>query len=199
VSWKRSCPRLASRLCHFRCCEVIHCRSRVQGRGSESPQANRGRSSAGRAPALQAGGRRFESARLHNRRSCAIFRSRTLREGCGTPYGHPLTGRRRTGWSSQIASQIASWTLAASSASRSRSRSRSGRGTCRTGPSRPTLEAVALFTGFVRSAGMPTEVSSITREHVEAFLASELERVSGPSSRVHRALPVRVRGRGASA
>jgi molybdopterin synthase catalytic subunit len=61
------------------------------------------------------------------------------------------------------------------------------------------LEAVALFTGFVRSAGMPTEVSSITREHVEAFLASELERVSGPSSRVHRALPVRVRGRGASA
>jgi site-specific recombinase XerD len=43
------------------------------------------------------------------------------------------------------------------------------------------LEAVRLFTGFLRSAGMPNEVSNITREHVEAFLASELERVS-PSS-----------------
>jgi site-specific recombinase XerD len=43
------------------------------------------------------------------------------------------------------------------------------------------LEAVRLFTGFLRSAGMPNEVSSITREHVEAFLASELELVS-PSS-----------------
>jgi site-specific recombinase XerD len=43
------------------------------------------------------------------------------------------------------------------------------------------LEAVRLFTEFLRSAGMPNEVSNITREHVEAFLASELERVS-PSS-----------------
>ena len=32
------------------------------------------------------------------------------------------------------------------------------------------LEALRLFTGYLHNAGMPTEVSSITREHVEAVL-----------------------------
>ncbi|MGH9280691.1 MAG: tyrosine-type recombinase/integrase [Acidimicrobiales bacterium] len=36
------------------------------------------------------------------------------------------------------------------------------------------LEAVALFEAFVVDRGMPTTVSAITREHVEAFIATQL-------------------------
>jgi hypothetical protein len=42
---------------------------------------------------LQAGGRRFESARLYNRRSCTILRSRTLADSSSTPQGSPLHAR----------------------------------------------------------------------------------------------------------
>jgi hypothetical protein len=41
------------------------------GSGESVWSESRGRSSAGRAPALQAGGRRFESARLHQLVSCS--------------------------------------------------------------------------------------------------------------------------------
>jgi hypothetical protein len=49
------------------------------------PASSRGRSSAGRAPALQAGGRRFESARLHHRKSVVLRFSADRRSGMWLP------------------------------------------------------------------------------------------------------------------
>jgi site-specific recombinase XerD len=43
------------------------------------------------------------------------------------------------------------------------------------------LEAVDLLARYLDEAGMPTQVAAITREHLEAFLAHELERVSPTS------------------
>jgi len=52
-----------------------------------------------------------------------------------------------------------------------------------------SLEAIRLFTAFLEAAGMPMEVSAMTREHVEAFLLHELERVSASSVHIrYRAL-----------
>jgi site-specific recombinase XerD len=54
---------------------------------------------------------------------------------------------------------------------------------------RTYLEAVNLLAAFLEEAGMPTQVSSIAREHLEAFLAQELERVSATSVHIrYRAL-----------
>jgi site-specific recombinase XerD len=47
--------------------------------------------------------------------------------------------------------------------------------------SRTYLDAVGLFAGFLERSGMPTRLDAITREHVEAFIAAELERVSPTS------------------
>ena len=43
------------------------------------------------------------------------------------------------------------------------------------------LDSVGLFAGYLERSGMSTRLDAITREHVEAFIAAELERVS-PSS-----------------
>ena len=43
------------------------------------------------------------------------------------------------------------------------------------------LEAVELLARYLDDAGMPSQVAAITREHLEAFLAHELERVSPTS------------------
>ena len=43
------------------------------------------------------------------------------------------------------------------------------------------LEAVELLARYLDEAGMPTQVSALTREHLEAFLARELKRVSPTS------------------
>ncbi len=43
------------------------------------------------------------------------------------------------------------------------------------------LDAVELFAAFLERSGMPTRVDAITREHVEAFVAAELKRVSPTS------------------
>jgi site-specific recombinase XerD len=43
------------------------------------------------------------------------------------------------------------------------------------------LDAVGLFAAFLERSGMPTRLDAITREHVEAFIAAELERVSPTS------------------
>ena len=40
----------------------------------------------------------------------------------------------------------------------------------------------ALFAAFLVRTGMPTTVTSIKREHVEAFIAAELERTSASSA-----------------
>jgi site-specific recombinase XerD len=54
---------------------------------------------------------------------------------------------------------------------------------------RTYLEAVGLFARFLAEAGMPSAVEAIHREHVEAFLAAELERVSPTSVSIrYRAL-----------
>lgn len=51
------------------------------------------------------------------------------------------------------------------------------------------LEAVGLLVGYLEAAGMPTLISSITREHLDAFFAAELERVSATSVHIrYRAL-----------
>lgn len=51
------------------------------------------------------------------------------------------------------------------------------------------LDAVGLLARYLDEAGMPTRVDAITREHVEAFLARELERVSPTSTHIrYRAL-----------
>jgi site-specific recombinase XerD len=51
------------------------------------------------------------------------------------------------------------------------------------------LEAVDLLARYLESSGMPTQVSALTREHLEAFLARELERVSPTSVHIrYRAL-----------
>jgi hypothetical protein len=39
------------------------------------------------------------------------------------------------------------------------------------------LDSVGLFVGYLERSGMPTRLDRITREHVEAFIAAELERV----------------------
>ena len=44
-----------------------------------------------------------------------------------------------------------------------------------------SLDAVGLLAAFLERSGMPTRLDAITREHVEAFVASELERVSPTS------------------
>lgn len=50
-------------------------------------------------------------------------------------------------------------------------------------------EAVDLLTRYVDDAGMPTVLSSIRRDHLEAFFAAELERVSATSVHIrYRAL-----------
>jgi site-specific recombinase XerD len=46
---------------------------------------------------------------------------------------------------------------------------------------RTYLDAVGLFAGYLERSGMPTRVDAINREHVEAFIAAELERVSPTS------------------
>src|SRR5262249_40681712 len=46
---------------------------------------------------------------------------------------------------------------------------------------RTYLEAVDLLAGYLEDAGMPTQVAAITREHLEAFFARELKRVSPTS------------------
>ena len=38
------------------------------------------------------------------------------------------------------------------------------------------LEAIRLFRAFLEQMGMPTEIDRINREHVEAFIADQLER-----------------------
>jgi Phage integrase, N-terminal SAM-like domain len=43
------------------------------------------------------------------------------------------------------------------------------------------LESVRLLAGYLARSGMPTRLDSIAREHVEAFVAAELERVSPTS------------------
>jgi site-specific recombinase XerD len=43
------------------------------------------------------------------------------------------------------------------------------------------LDAVDLFAAFLERSGMPTRLDAIAREHVEAFIAAELERVSPTS------------------
>jgi site-specific recombinase XerD len=43
------------------------------------------------------------------------------------------------------------------------------------------LDAVGLFAGYLERSGMLTRLDAITREHVEAFIAAELERVSPTS------------------
>jgi site-specific recombinase XerD len=43
------------------------------------------------------------------------------------------------------------------------------------------LDAVGLFAAFLERSGMPTRLDAITREHVEAFIAEELKRVSATS------------------
>ncbi len=51
------------------------------------------------------------------------------------------------------------------------------------------LEALGLFVRFLRERGMPTTAASITREHVEHFMAGELERTSPTSASIrYRAL-----------
>src|SRR6266508_2051832 len=64
-----------------------------------------------------------------------------------------------------------------------RARNLSGRTT------RTYLEAVDLLASFLERKGMPTQVSAITREHLESFLARELQRVSATSVHIrYRAL-----------
>jgi site-specific recombinase XerD len=46
---------------------------------------------------------------------------------------------------------------------------------------RTYLEAVDLLAGYLDDAGMPSQVSAITREHLESFFARELDRVSPTS------------------
>ena len=46
---------------------------------------------------------------------------------------------------------------------------------------RTYLDSVGLFAAFLERSGMPTRVDAITREHVEAFVAAELQRVSPTS------------------
>jgi site-specific recombinase XerD len=46
------------------------------------------------------------------------------------------------------------------------------------------VEALRLFAAFLEAAGMPTRVATITREHVEAFITNELERVSATSCHI---------------
>jgi site-specific recombinase XerD len=43
------------------------------------------------------------------------------------------------------------------------------------------LDSVGLFAGYLERSGMPTRLDAISREHVEAFIAAELERVSPTS------------------
>jgi site-specific recombinase XerD len=43
------------------------------------------------------------------------------------------------------------------------------------------LDSVGLFVGYLERSGMPTRLDAITREHVEAFIAAELQRVSPTS------------------
>jgi site-specific recombinase XerD len=51
------------------------------------------------------------------------------------------------------------------------------------------LDAVGLFAAFLERSGMPTRLDRVTREHVEAFIAAELERVSPTSVHIrYRAL-----------
>ena len=38
------------------------------------------------------------------------------------------------------------------------------------------METVELFTDFLLRSGMPSEVDKINREHIEAFVADQLER-----------------------
>jgi site-specific recombinase XerD len=48
----------------------------------------------------------------------------------------------------------------------------------------------ALFIAFLADKGMPTAVADIKREHVEAFVAAELERTSASSAATrYRSLP----------
>jgi site-specific recombinase XerD len=50
-------------------------------------------------------------------------------------------------------------------------------------------EAISLFAGYLDDAGMPTQVANLKREHVEAFVAHELGRVSATSVHIrYRAL-----------
>jgi site-specific recombinase XerD len=49
------------------------------------------------------------------------------------------------------------------------------------------LSALRLFSGFLAERGMPTEVSAITAEHVEAFLADQVERLRPASARARYA------------
>ena len=50
-------------------------------------------------------------------------------------------------------------------------------------------EAVDLLERFLAEAGMPTQVASVTREHLEAFMVRELQRVSPTSVHIrYRAL-----------
>ena len=46
------------------------------------------------------------------------------------------------------------------------------------------IEAVRLLGRFLERSGMPTRLDAITREHVEAFVAAELERVSATSAHI---------------
>ena len=41
---------------------------------------------------------------------------------------------------------------------------------------RSYMETVELFTDFLLRSGMPSEVDKINREHIEAFVADQLER-----------------------
>lgn len=51
------------------------------------------------------------------------------------------------------------------------------------------LEALGLFVRFLQSNGMPTAAASVTREHVEHFMAGELQRTSPTSASIrYRAL-----------
>ncbi len=53
------------------------------------------------------------------------------------------------------------------------------------------MEAVGLLGAFLGSKGMPTEVGAIHREHVEAFVADQLERWKpATASNRYRALKV---------
>jgi len=54
---------------------------------------------------------------------------------------------------------------------------------------RTYLDAVGLCAAFLERSGMPTRLDTITREHIEAFVAAELERVSPTSVHIrYRAL-----------
>jgi hypothetical protein len=47
---------------------------------------------------------------------------------------------------------------------------------------RAYTDDAALFAAFLADKGMPTAVASIRREHVEAFIAAELRRLSNRRS-----------------